>query len=187
MFVYENRYIFRTWENIHSFFSPKYKHTKWRIFKNIVFWHSEEWAGNEESTIYRNNNINVQWGVVCTPSKRRDDGTAMSSSRVSEIRVRVFCLVCRCFRRLLEEVLDCRKSYNGLLRKTLEDQKDQTATLKTMAEQQNVVVAIRGECRCYDRREYDDFDYEGQGDAVELVEWLRQINTDERSIKKVRF
>lgn len=80
--------------------------------------------------------------------------------------------------RLLEEVLDCQRSYNCLLRKTLEDQKDQVSLLKSMIEQN---VAIRGDYCC----EYKTFNYENCVDSKDLVEWLQKINIDDESIKKV--
>jgi len=62
----------------------------------------------------------------------------------------------------------------------LEDQKDQMATLKLMDEQN---IAIH--CKCHCCNGHDEFDYEKNGDSEELVQWLRQVNTDEQSIKKV--
>lgn len=67
----------------------------------------------------------------------------------------------------------------------LEDQKDQMATLKSMVEQN---IVIRSECSCCDHRKYGDFDHEENNDnSEELVEWLRRVNTDEQSIKKVCY
>lgn len=82
--------------------------------------------------------------------------------------------------RLQEELLECQKLYNNLLKKTLEDLKDQTVLLKSMVEQN---IAIR--CNCC--LEYTHFDYEKSPNAKDLIEWLRGIDIDEHSIKKVNF
>lgn len=88
--------------------------------------------------------------------------------------------------RLLGEVLECQKSYNSLLKKTLEDQRDQAALLKLTAEQN---IAIRVD-RCSGCRDYSDFDYvngaENSDCSKDLIEWLRSVGIDENSIKKVR-
>lgn len=60
----------------------------------------------------------------------------------------------------------------------LEDQKDQMALLKTIVEQN---IAIHG-CRFQD---FINFDYENRSNAKDLIEWLREIDIDENSIKKV--
>lgn len=83
--------------------------------------------------------------------------------------------------RLLEEVFDCQKLYNSLLKKTLDDQKDQMALLKSMVEQN---IAICSNCCCH---KYDEFDYENCTNDKDLIEWLRNIDVDEQSIKKVCF
>lgn len=82
--------------------------------------------------------------------------------------------------RLQEELLECQKLYNSLLKKTLEDQKDKTILLKSMVKQN---IAIR--CNCC--LEYSDFDYEKSPNAKDLIEWLQCINIDKHSIKKVSF
>lgn len=82
----------------------------------------------------------------------------------------------------MEEVLECRKSYNCLLKKTLEDQKNHTSLLISTCSEQN--FTIHGSCWC---REYDDnFDYENNG-GKDLIQWLRDVKIDEQSIKKVSF
>lgn len=91
--------------------------------------------------------------------------------------VYIVVLICR----LLEEVLDCQRSYNSLLKKTLEDQKDQANLLKLAMEQKTTVL-----CSCF-CREFSHFDHENSVNSDEdLVEWLRNIGgIDEHSIKKV--
>lgn len=81
--------------------------------------------------------------------------------------------------RLLEEVLDCQKMYNGLLKKTLEDQKDQMSLLKSVVDQN---LEISCECRCQD---YNNFNYENNTNSKDLVEWLCNMGVDKHSIKKV--
>lgn len=87
--------------------------------------------------------------------------------------------------RLLGEVLECQKAYNSLLKKTLEDQKDQVALLKSATEQ-NITIRVN---RCKGCRDYTDFDCENDPENndcnKDLIEWLRNVGIDEHSIKKV--
>lgn len=80
----------------------------------------------------------------------------------------------------MEEVLECQNSFNSLLKKMQEDQKNHMSMLQSMVEQ-NVAIHCGN---CY-YQEYSNFDYKNSPNAKGLVEWLSKVGIDEYSIKKV--
>lgn len=88
--------------------------------------------------------------------------------------------------RLLEEVLDSKQLYNRLLRTSLEDQKDQTALLKSTIEKNQICVDRCKCCRADSNSDHGNSPDDDSSDSHnDLIEWLRSIRVDEQSIKKV--
>lgn len=85
--------------------------------------------------------------------------------------------------RLMGEIMDHQKLYNSLLKKSLELQKDQIALLKLTVDQNTIHIE--------NTTEHKNADYENNTDDIsntsnnDLIEWLRIINIDDQSIKKV--
>lgn len=82
--------------------------------------------------------------------------------------------------------MEYQKIYNSLLKKSLEHQKDQIDLLKLTVDQ-NMIHIDSGS----NYWENKNTDYEKKSDDIsntsdnDLIEWLRSINIDDQSIKKV--
>lgn len=84
--------------------------------------------------------------------------------------------------RLLKEVLACQKMYNCLLKSFLEQEKNQIALLKsTIEENANRDVYFR----VNSNSNHENSPSEPSNNSFDLIEWLRDIDIDEESIKKV--
>lgn len=77
--------------------------------------------------------------------------------------------------------MDYQKLYNSLLKKSLELQKDQIALLKLTVDQNTIHFE--------NSTKHQNVDCENNTDNNtsdhDLIEWLRNINIDDQSIKKV--
>lgn len=86
-------------------------------------------------------------------------------------------------------MLDCQNIYNSLLKTLLEQQKDYMALMKSTIEENAIGVDRDRCCRVNSNLDSENShnNYHSSNDSGDLIEWLRSINVDEESIKKVRI